>query len=539
MIGVSPIRSWVTEEPRGEAHADLEERTMSSQRSEATRRSPAALMRALRLLLWVVPALMALVGIGYTLSESARRSDEPGWPWPTVLGVAVLGLFGPVLSWVSLRFAIRTAEAYLDSERQLANRSEQLASLNALALAASQSLDLDRTIGTALEETMQTLDAEAGMIFLLSDDRSGMRLRAHRGISSAMATKEARLEPGHCLCGQAANTRQVLFAADASRDARCTSDLCICEGFRSMVCAPLEVSGQLVGLLQLASPLVGHFADGQGDFAGAMARQISVSIENARFHDTVRAFNVDLEHKVNQRTRELESARWALAERARQLRRLLSESYRIQEDTQARIAHDMHDGVTQMIIGALYETQAARHALSDDPARAAESLARAQRLLSDVEVEIRHVIYDLHPPVLDAMGLVVALKRFAATFTAAFHVYCEIQVVGRSRRLPKEIEIAVFRIIQAALHNVATHAQATDALVAFDFGAEWLRVSIEDDGIGFDPAPALTAPGEHLGLIGMKERAEGLGAELVVDSAAGKGTRIGLRLPSAASANGG
>ena len=512
---------------------------MKGLRSERTRRSPSALMRILRLMQWVVPALMALAGIAFTLFETARYGGEPDWSWSTVVGIIVLGLLGPALSWVSLRWAIRTAEAYVDSETQLAHRSEQLAALNALALAASQSLDLDKTIAAALDQMMETLDAAAGMIFLPSDDRDGLRLKAHRGISVAMADQEARLEPGHCLCGQAVSTRRVLFAADASLDARCTSDLCICEGFRSMVCAPLEVSGQLVGLLQLASPLAGHFADGQSDFVGAMARQISVSIENARFHDAVRAFNVDLEHKVNQRTRELESARWALAEKARQLQRLLSESYRIQEDTQARIAHDMHDGVTQMIIGALYETQAARQALGDDPDRAAESLTRAQRLLSEVEAEIRHVIHDLHPPVLDAMGLVVALKRFAATYTAAFNIECEIHVTGRSRRLPKEIEIAVFRIIQAALHNVATHAQATHAQVGFDFGAHRLQVRIEDDGTGFDPAPALNAPGEHLGLIGMKERAEGLGAELIVDSAAGKGTRIALRLPSPASTSGG
>ncbi len=491
-------------------------------------------MRALRLTWWLVPALMSIAGIAFMLFENAQHADEPGWPWPTVLGVVVLGLIGPALSWLSLRWAIRTAEAYLNSEAQLARRNEQLAALNTLALTASQSLDLDKTLTTALQQTMEALEAAAGMVFLQGDDRSGLRLEAHHGISVAMAEQEARLAPGHCLCGQAVQTRQVLFAADVGHDVRCTSNLCICEGFRSVACAPLEVQSQLVGLLQLASPQVGHFTDGQRDFVAAMARQMSVSIENARLYDTVRAFNVDLEQKVNQRTRELEAARWALAEKARQLQRLLSESYRIQEDTQARIAHDMHDGVTQMIIGALYETQAVRQAMIDDPERAAESLARAQQLLSEVEVEIRRVIYDLHPPVLDAMGLVVALKRFAATFTAAFNIGCEIQVVGRPRRLPKEIEIAIFRILQAALHNVASHAKATHAQVCFDFGADWLKTSIEDDGIGFDPAATLAAPGEHLGLIGMKERAEGLGAELIVNSTVGQGTKIELRLPSPA-----
>ncbi|HEU0293499.1 MAG TPA: GAF domain-containing sensor histidine kinase [Anaerolineales bacterium] len=502
--------------------------------SLATRlvRSRTTLLRALRLTLWVVPVLMAVAGMAFTLFENARHWGEPGWPLPTVLGLLVLGLIGPVLSWVSLYWAIRTAEAYLTSEAQLAERNAELAALNALGLAASSSLDMEKTLAAALEQTMSTLDASAAMLFLQEDKHQGLRLEAHRGISVEMATKEARLAPGYCLCGQAVKTRQVLLAHDAGEDRRCTSNLCICEGFRSVACAPLEVKGQLVGLLQLASPNVGHFTESQKDFLAAIARQVGVSIENARLYDEVRLFNVELEKKVNQRTRELESARWALAEKARQLQRLLSESYRVQEDTQARIAHDMHDGVTQIIIGALYETQAARQSLIDDPERAAENLERAQGLLTEVETEIRRVIYDMHPPVLDQMGLAVALKRFAATYQTSFGIECQIQIAGKAQRLYKETEVTIYRIIQAALHNVATHARAKHARVHFDFGTAALQVNVEDDGIGFDPEAVMRLPGEHLGLIGMKERAEGLKADLMVDSAPGKGSRIMLCVPA-------
>jgi len=495
------------------------------------------LLRALRLTLWIVPGAMALTGIAFTLFENIRHSKEPGWPWLTMLGLVVMGLIGPVLSWFSLRWAISTGEAYLVSEEQLARRNEQLAALNALALAASSSLDIKKTLANALEHIMQTLDAAAGMAFLQSQPnehkkKPGLRLEAHRGISINMAQKEARLLPGHCLCGQAVETRQVLFASDVGKDIRCTSDLCICEGFRSVACIPLEVKGQLVGLMQFASPRKSHFNESQGDFLTAIARQVSASIENARLYDAVRIFNIELEQKVNLRTRELEAARWALAEKARQLQRLLSESYRVQEDTQARIAHDMHDGVTQIIIGALYETQAARQAMLDDSDRAGVNLDRAQQLLSEVENEIRRVIYDLHPPVLDQMGLVVALRRFATTYQSSFDIECQVDVTGQPRRLHRETEVAVYRIIQAALHNVATHARAKRAHIGFDFGTAALQVMIEDDGIGFDPEAVIKIPGEHLGLIGMKERAESLRAELKIESAPAQGTRVQLRLPA-------
>ena len=105
-------------------------------------------------------------------------------------------------------------------------------------------------------------------------------------------------------------------------------------------------------------------------------------------------------------------------------------------------------------------------------------------------------------------------------------------MVGRPRRLPKDTEAAIYRIVQAALNNAASHAQAQEATVAFDFGAAWLQVVIEDNGVGFDPEAVINLPGEHLGLIGMKERAEALGAWLAVKSAPGQGTRIEVRLPS-------
>ncbi len=504
---------------------------MSQSRRRTLLRSQNDFLRILRLTLWAVPALMGLIGAGYTLVEHQQRLTEPVWPLPTVLGVLIRGFVGPVVAWICLLWVIKAAKAYLAAQERLEHRAEELATLNKLSVAAGRSLDLDKRIATILDHTIDALDAAAGMIFVQEDGRPGLGLEAHRGISANMARQEARLAPGYCLCGQAVLTRRVLFASDVGNDRRCTSDLCICEGFRSVACAPLEVKGHLVGLLHLASPNVGHFADDQRDFLSAVAAQVSVSIENARLYDAVQAFNTELEQKIKHRTGELEAARWSLAEKALQLQRLLSESYRIQEDTQARIARDMHDGVTQIIIGALYETEAARQLLVDDPDRAAENLARAQALLAEAETEIRRVIYDLHPPVLDMMGLVVALKRFATTFTATFGIDCRVQVATRPRRLSKESEVAVYRIIQAALHNVATHARANQACVHFDFDAD-LQVVVEDDGIGFDPETTLATVDEHLGLVGMRERAEALGATLTVVSEPGEGTQIKLRLPS-------
>jgi signal transduction histidine kinase len=491
---------------------------------------PHALLRVIRLTMWIVPLLMAALGVSYVLIENQRHSDNPGWP--VLAGILVLGLAGPGLAWLCLGWAYRTATAYLESQQELSRRMEERSTLNALVIAASQSIDLQETLATVLERCTLALNAGAGMIFLRETGQEPMRLVAYRGISPEAAEREVQLRPGNCLCGQALESRQLKFANNIRKEGHCAFELCACEGLLSVTSIPLEVKGEVVGLLQLASPEADHFNAAQHEFLTAVAAQVGVSIENARLHHETQTFNQELEAKVHQRTAELQATQQALVEKASQLQRLLNAAYQIQDDTQARIAQDMHDSVIQMIIGALYETQAARQSLVSNPERATASLEQAQCLLSEVETEIRRTIYDLHPPMLDTQGLVVALKHFAGNCSHTFDLQCQVKTFGRPQRLPKDVEIAIYRIVQAALHNVAAHAQAKHAQVKLDFGSDAFQASIEDDGIGFDPRPIFRAPGEHLGLIGMQERAQAIGANLNVISNPNEGTRVLLELLS-------
>jgi two-component system sensor histidine kinase DegS len=128
------------------------------------------------------------------------------------------------------------------------------------------------------------------------------------------------------------------------------------------------------------------------------------------------------------------------------------------------------------------------------------------------------------------MGLVVAMKRYASTFATTFDIDCQVHIEGTPRRLAKEIEIDIYRIIQSALHNVISHTKASLAKVSLHFCSALLQVIVSDNGEGFNPKNALETPGDHLGLLGMKERAEGMGAKLVVNSSPNTGTEIELNL---------
>jgi two-component system sensor histidine kinase DegS len=190
----------------------------------------------------------------------------------------------------------------------------------------------------------------------------------------------------------------------------------------------------------------------------------------------------------------------------------------------------MHDSVTQLVIGALYETQAARELLRETAHPALVKLERAQDLLQQIEGETRQVIGDLHPPILDTMGLVPALKRYVASFQDIFGLPCALHVEGQPFRLSSGTELAVYRIVQEALHNVESHAHARSVSITLSFQTAELRVVIEDDGQGFNPGEVLAAPSDHYGLPSMLERAQSIGSRLEVDSAPGQGTRIVLAI---------
>jgi len=129
------------------------------------------------------------------------------------------------------------------------------------------------------------------------------------------------------------------------------------------------------------------------------------------------------------------------------------------------------------------------------------------------------------------MGLVPALREHAASFHHLGGGACSFHLSGTPVRLPPNVEVAVYRIVQEALNNVATHAQAQTTQLFVDFMPGKLRIVIQDDGIGFDVNAPHVSPRQHLGLIGMRERAESLRGKLEVRSRPGEGTRVILEVP--------
>ncbi len=283
-------------------------------------------------------------------------------------------------------------------------------------------------------------------------------------------------------------------------------------------------TARTLAVLLLVSPLITWLA---------LTWVFKAVMAEAEARRQLKAFSQEMEHKVAERTRELSVAKEELASKAEQLRSLLGKTVHLQESERARIARDMHDGVIQLLTAARYELQASRVMLeAGDVPSALGKLAALRGVLDEMEQEIRSAIYDLHPPVLDDVGLIPALQRYAASFQQVSGIDCTVEAKGNSRPLTSRTEITAFRAVEEALQNVAAHAHARRASCLIEFTPTVLRVTVEDDGRGFDYQPALAErTTTHLGLVSLYERAHSLGGSLEVVSRPECGTQVIFTLP--------
>ncbi|HEY6057175.1 MAG TPA: PAS domain S-box protein, partial [Candidatus Limnocylindrales bacterium] len=205
----------------------------------------------------------------------------------------------------------------------------------------------------------------------------------------------------------------------------------------------------------------------------------------------------------------------------RELRRHAAELAASQE--RAHLAQELHDSVTQALFSMTLTTRSAEMLLSRDPAAAAQKLTELRELGKDALTEMRSLIFELRPGSLEQDGLVVALRKHAAAVQGRTGLPVVVEI-DECPRLPLELEGALYRIAQEALHNVIKHARASQVRIELEQANHGVRMRIVDDGRGFDAARR--PEGGHLGLAGMAARAERVGAILEVRSQVGEGTTI-------------
>ncbi|GAA1500496.1 hypothetical protein GCM10009760_62070 [Kitasatospora kazusensis] len=198
----------------------------------------------------------------------------------------------------------------------------------------------------------------------------------------------------------------------------------------------------------------------------------------------------------------------------------------------ARIAHDLHDAVSQKLFSLRLTAKAAAKLVDRDPARARAELDEVARLAAEAADELRAVVVELRPAALDEDGLVATLASQAQVLDRAHSAVVRFSTQG-VRTLPPAQEAAVLRVAQEALHNALRHSGASTVDISLTgTPARGAVLRVADDGRGFDPDSVRRA-GRHLGLVSMRDRAAGVRGRLSLESAPGKGTVVELEVPGA------
>ena len=276
----------------------------------------------------------------------------------------------------------------------------------------------------------------------------------------------------------------------------------------------------------------------EGDLSGSIApegqdevRRLAVSFETMRgrleaSQRELADWSTELEERVRERTAQLE-------QRDRERSVLLNKVISAQEDERKRIARDLHDQIGQTLTGLVMQIGGAEATLSDDQAAVKKQLADLGESASEAVEEVRRMMSDLRPSVLDDMGLESAVSWYTENHLEREGINVVLDLQRSKTPLSPNVEISAFRVYQEAITNVIKHSSASNVRISLAYDEDRLSGTIEDDGIGFEVSAVQPGAdgGWAVGLLGMTERANLLGGSLRIDSSPGKGTTVNFEIP--------
>jgi signal transduction histidine kinase len=236
-----------------------------------------------------------------------------------------------------------------------------------------------------------------------------------------------------------------------------------------------------------------------------------------------------LEIEVRARTAELEKRNREVSEQADLLRTLTQRLIVAQDAERRRIARELHDSSGQLIASATMSIDAAIRSAPTDGSKAVEAARQARGMMTQLSTEIRTLSYLLHPPLLDEVGLVAALRAYVSGLEERGGLKVDLEIAEDLGRLPEHLELVVFRLVQECLTNVHRHSGSKTARLHLTSGEDGVRLRVEDDGKGF-AAEEMLGGASGVGLAGMRERVRLVGGKMDVRSGV-RGTRVEFDLP--------
>lgn len=383
----------------------------------------------------------------------------------------------------TLASVVTSRRAYLaqrEAHIEAAQRALELETVAKVSAAAAHILDLERLLSTMIELTRASFPAYSLDIYLL-DAEAGQFVSVPE--SDSQPVHRIALDDPRSLVARAARIRQGVMVNDASIAPEGVLSLGL-PGARSEMAVPMIAAKQVVGVLAVQSPEPDRFLQADIRVMSTLADLMAVAVENARLYRAAHDLAVYEERN--------------------------------------RLARELHDSVSQALYGIALGTRTAQKLLERGPAKLAEPLDYVLSLAEAGLSEMRALIFELRPELLENDGLKAALAAQVASLQARHMIDVDADLCDEPD-LPIAVKEALYRITREALNNTVKHARATRAKVHMHCTPGGVRLELGDNGIGFDPSASY--PG-HLGLTSMRERAQAVGARFELASAPGQGTHI-------------
>lgn len=366
--------------------------------------------------------------------------------------------------------------------------------LNTLSAAISQAPHLSAAMEAAIERLLKITGADIGSIHLLDPVTQDLVLSASRGVTQSFVYNEQRIPMGACLCGLAARIGEVVVSEDLSKDDRLSRSACRDERFGSMISVPLQSREKTLGILTLYSKKPHAFSHSNRQLLIAISHHIGAAIENSQLY-----------------TKAKEAA-------------LLEERW--------LISQELHDNVAQSLAYLNMQTKLLENRLESELKKPAlEEFHQIRQVIQDTYQDVRNMLIDFRTQINEDESLEPALKKYCEDFSARTGIKTEFASDKPLPILELPVRTQVLRMIQESLSNARKHARAAQVNISVRNADSGLRISVEDNGDGFDLHAAQEPAQQHLGLSIMKERAAHFGGTVRISTAPGRGTVVEIDIP--------